>query len=82
MKISELDKDKVFQILLRTPLVSMQANHKHIKSTLRDYVFPNTLESEYVKDLFTLETDEIIEKWYGGKEQAGTLLFQLKKKEE
>ena len=81
LKIQSLDEKKLFNILLRTPLVSMHAHHKHIKSTLKDYVMPSEddLEAQYVKDLFTLETDEIIEKWYGGEEAAATLLFNLKK---
>lgn len=80
MKIQQLDKDKTIEVLLRVPLVSMHADHKHIKSTLRDYVMPseNDLEGQYVKDLFTLETSEIIAKWYGGDTEAAELLFSLK----
>lgn len=82
MEIKKLDKEKVIETLLRVPLISMQLNHKHIKSSLRDYVLPNedNLEGEYVKDLFTLETDAIIDKWYGGEEEATNLLFRLKEK--
>ena len=82
MLIEKLNTDKVAEILLRVPLISMQLNHKHIKSSLRDYVSPgeNHLEAQYVKDLFTLVTDEIIEKWYGGKDDAEILLFKLNEK--
>lgn len=78
MKITELDYNKLANALLKTPLVSMKLNHKHLSSSLRDYVSPDAgLEVEYVRDLFTLTTDEIITKWYGGDEKAPELLSNL-----
>lgn len=51
-------------------------------SSLKDYVLPSedNLEGQYLKDLFTLYTDAIIEKWYGGIEEATNLLFSSKGK--
>ncbi|MER2111150.1 MAG: hypothetical protein ABS960_00565 [Solibacillus isronensis] len=81
MDFSQLDKEEVYQKLMRVPLISMQLNHKHLKSSMRDYILPSDddLEGQFVRDLFILETDEIIGKWYGGKEEAARLLFALKK---
>lgn len=78
----KLDKEKVLEALLRVPLISMQLNHKHIMSSLKDYVLSSedNLEGQYLKDLFTLYTDAIIEKWYGGIEEATNLLFSSKGK--
>lgn len=76
MEIKKLNAEKLANTLLQVPLVSMQLNHKHIKGSLRDYVSPSeeNYEGQFVKDLFTLETDQIIEKWYGGKEEARSIL--------
>ncbi|WP_338465118.1 hypothetical protein [Shouchella rhizosphaerae] len=79
MKIKELDTERLYLILIKLPLVSNHANHSWIKSTLKDYVLPgeNQLEAQFVKDIFTLKTEEIIEKWYGGDHSAYDLLSKL-----
>lgn len=81
MKVQELNAEALAQTLMRVPLVSMQANHKYPKSTLKDYILPseNNLESQFVKDVYTLTTEEIIDKWYNGKTEATSLLFKSKK---
>ncbi|AUO14702.1 hypothetical protein [Priestia megaterium] len=76
MKFQELDDYKLAQKLLRMPLASMHGDHAYIKSTLEDYIKPSEddLEGQFVKDLFVLRTDEIIDKWYGGKWEAMNLI--------
>lgn len=78
MKIQELDTKRIGELLLRVPLASMHAHHKKISSTMKDYILPseNDLEAQYVRDLFVLNTDEIIDKWYDGEESAADLLFK------
>lgn len=82
MKIADLNTEAIAQTLLRVPLVAMHAHHKYPKSTLKDYVVPSedNLEAQFVKDVFTLTTDEIIEKWYDGQDEAASLLFAQKNK--
>ncbi|KOP82268.1 hypothetical protein ACFFHH_12575 [Cytobacillus solani] len=76
MKILELDEKKLGQQLLAAPLTSHQANHKWIKSTMQDYILPSeeNLEGQFVHDLYTKDTQSIIDKWYGGKEGAAKLI--------
>lgn len=72
VKINELDVMKLGEVLLNAAPASCLADHKWLKSTLKDYVLPSSdqLEVEFVKDLFTLPSEEIAEKWYGGKQNA------------
>jgi hypothetical protein len=78
LKIQELDQNRLGQLLSRIPLASMQAHHKKVSSTMRDYILPteDDLEAQYVRDLFVLTTDEIINKWFDGEESAADLLFR------
>ncbi|ARA98605.1 MULTISPECIES: hypothetical protein [Anoxybacillaceae] len=76
MLYQKLDKEILGERLLRLPLVSHLAHHKRVQYTVRDYTLPgkNDLEGQFVRDLFTLTTEEIIDKWFGGLENAYELL--------
>lgn len=64
-KIDELDSEKVLKVLTSVPLIFEKLNHKSITgSGFISYIKPNEAEGEFIKDLFTLETKEIVEKWY------------------
>ena len=81
MEIRKLDSEKLGEILLRVPLGSMQAHHKKIQSTINDNFLPGdeNLEGQFVRDLFTMDTQEIIDKWYGGSDAARELLLKMSK---
>lgn len=65
-----LDATLIGDIILKVPTASALAAHERPADTLRDYVKPNTQELEFVRDLFTLRTDEMADKWYGGAFEA------------
>lgn len=76
MKIKDLNPEILGELLLRVAPVAMQAQHEWPKSTMIDYINPTSEgEAEFIRDLFTLKTEEIIEKWYGGRDGAAQLLF-------
>ncbi|MEK5069736.1 hypothetical protein [Sporosarcina sp. FSL K6-1508] len=79
MLFEKLNKDRIGEMALRLPLASLQANHKRVQYTVKDYISPgeNDLEGQFVRDLFVLTTDEIIEKWFDGKDEALNLLMNL-----
>ncbi|MER2170930.1 MAG: hypothetical protein ABS938_09860 [Psychrobacillus psychrodurans] len=82
MKAEELDFSKVGSRLFGAPLASLQGHHKYLKSTFDDYISvdEDDLEGEFVKDILTLSTPEIIDKWYGGTDEALTFILEAKKK--
>jgi hypothetical protein len=55
--------------------------HAKVHGTVRDYLISSedNIELDFVCDIFTTSTEEIIEKWYGGQEGALTLLHQIDK---
>ncbi|PJI12378.1 hypothetical protein CTV96_09530 [Bacillus altitudinis] len=75
MKIQELDPKKLGEMIMRVPLGSHKLNHKWMKS-VKDYMNPNSdvVESQFIYDLYTLTTEEMIDKWYGGEVSAEELL--------
>lgn len=78
IRVKELNLEVVGAIMLKVAPVSKMANHKWPKSTMRDYIDPNsTGEAEFVRDLFVLTTDEIVEKWYGGIEGAAKFIHHV-----
>lgn len=83
MLFQKLDTNKIGEIVLRIPLISYQLHHKRISSTIRDYVFPddNHLEGQFVRDLFVLTTNELIDKWFDGEEKAAELIIGLQSRD-
>ncbi|NHN33530.1 hypothetical protein [Paenibacillus agricola] len=76
MKIETLNLEILGATLLRIAPVALKANHKWPKSTLKDYVLPEEgSEADFVRDLFTMETQAIVDKWYGGDDNAAGFLF-------
>ncbi|MBB4823876.1 hypothetical protein HNO89_001096 [Sporosarcina luteola] len=68
MKFNNLDNIKLGQILLMVPAFAISHNHTTIKQAISemDSSLDNTLEVEYVNDLFSLSTHEIADKWFDG----------------
>ena len=71
-KYQQLNMEILGLTLLRIPAITALANHKYPKSTLSHDVLQGeeALEAQFVKDLFTLTNDEIVEKWFGSKLNA------------
>jgi hypothetical protein len=77
MKIKECNDAKLGLLLKNFPLVSIQLGHSKIQGAVQEYLdqCEDTVELEFVRDLFTLTVLEIIDKWYGGEEAAFDLIF-------
>lgn len=84
MLVDKLNLEKLGYILKRVPLTSMQANHKKASATVKYDMQPgeNDLELQFIKDVFESNTDEVIDKWYNGRENAADLLFGRKKEDD
>lgn len=78
MDIRDCNDEKIGIQLRTIPLVSMDMGHNKVSDTVGDYIIrkedPN---ATFIRDLFTLTTKEVIDKWYGGEENALDLLSQL-----
>lgn len=83
LRIRELDPRKVANALLHAPLLANQLGHKWLKSTFNSHILPDPddLETQFVRDLMLLDTETIIETWYGGQEEAIDLMLWLKRSE-
>lgn len=81
MKIQEIDYAILGEKVVRLALVSHHANHKKVAYTAKDHVKPNEdqLEATFARDLFVLSTEEIIEKWFDGEENAYEILAEISK---
>lgn len=69
-RAADLDMAKLGELVFRLPLASKGLRHTNVKSTL-SYIHGGGLEMEFLKDLLTLKTQELIDNWYGGDEAAG-----------
>jgi hypothetical protein len=77
MKLNELDHHKLAQILLVTPLSSLHQKHSTIKETILEMnATENSLEVEFINDLFCLSTDEVADKWYEGNDDIIVFFFK------
>jgi hypothetical protein len=68
--VFDLDLTQLGEILRRLPAISRRVGHNSLKATV-DYVATTTPESEFVRDIFTLSSREMIDKWYGGEHNSG-----------
>ena len=70
--VFDLDLERIGAVLRMIPAVSARVGHKSARATL-GYGAATTPESEFVRDLYSLTTPEMIEKWYGGYDNAARL---------
>lgn len=80
MKIKDCNEIELATMLKLLPLNSMQLGHANPLGTVRDYLSSNNSspEIDFIIDLFTASTEEIIEKWYGAETNAGKVLIEIK----
>jgi hypothetical protein len=72
MPVYDLDFDVLTGLLVQIPLSSLGLRHTSIQSSL-DYIHPadgNERELQFIKDFLALGTDDMMERWYGGHDNA------------
>ncbi|AQQ55253.1 hypothetical protein [Planococcus lenghuensis] len=74
MKVQQLDPEVLGRNLLGIVPASLKGKHSWPRSTVTDYIAVETLEDEFIKDLFKLPTMELVEKWYGGQMELLTYI--------
>jgi hypothetical protein len=81
MSQSELDLTVVGERLLALVLASVQAGHKHPRSTLV-YVHPSDREGQFVHDMMSgKSTEDLCNKWLGGRDGALDLILASERRE-
>ena len=72
--LANLDWERIGRAVVMLIPTTVRLRHASLDSTLRDYVHPDPLsELDFVRDLFILPLDEVIEKWYGDRLAAGRI---------
>ena len=69
MKIMDLNYEELGKLLVNSVNSASLANHTSPLSTIRLYFnAEESLEKEFLVDFVKLSTDELADKWYGGKD--------------
>jgi hypothetical protein len=72
--LADLDWEQIGRAVVMIVPVCVQMRHASVDSTLRDYVHPEPMsETDFVRDVFLMPLDEVIEKWYGDRLTAGRI---------
>ncbi|MBS4203525.1 hypothetical protein [Lederbergia citrea] len=76
MKIVELDQQKLGRVLIQASITALYQDEETLRDTMLSFEpeSENNMEWIFVKDLFILTTDEIADKWFGGKDNIGFYL--------
>lgn len=79
MKIGELNHQQLGKVLIQASMTALYQKNETLQETMLSFEpdSENKMEWTFVRDLFTLTTDEIADKWYGGKDN--TIGFYFKK---
>jgi hypothetical protein len=71
MHVDDLDPIKLGLYFINSTRAAHQLRLKNIGSVYKgNNIQIKDLETEFVNDMFTLKTSEMIEKWYGGDREA------------
>ena len=62
-QISEL-AERLGRMLLRLPILSGCAGHEKAEYTTKDYLRPVSVETEFLIDIMSRSTPEVLLKWY------------------
>ncbi|MCM3454827.1 hypothetical protein M3685_12945 [Heyndrickxia oleronia] len=78
MKIGKLDQQKLGRVLIQASMTALYQKNETLLETMLSFEpdSENKTEWKFVKDLFTLTTDEIAEQWYGGKDNSIGFIFK------
>lgn len=67
--------EQLGRMLLRLPIVSGCAGHQKGEYTVKDYLRPTSLETEFLIDIMSRSTPEVLLKWYPRVETADGAIF-------
>jgi len=67
--------EQLGRMLLRLPVLSGCAGHQKAEYTTKDYLRPVTLEAEFLIDIMSRSTPEVLLKWYPRVEGADGAVF-------
>lgn len=73
MRANKIDRDKLGHKLINVVLAAHQLDIE-VKSTLTHNLPINSVEDEYIKDFVTMSTEEMIEKWFGGRDNVQSII--------
>lgn len=78
MKIGELNHQELGRVLIQASMTALHQKKDSLQKTMLgfDSNFENKMEWDFVKDLFTLTTDEIADKWYDAKDKEIGFYFK------
>jgi hypothetical protein len=62
--VSDLDLETLGATLRMMPVISRRAGHNSAQATL-DYGAPSTPGAAFIRDVFSMKTQDVISKWYG-----------------
>ena len=75
MKIMDLNYEELGRLLVNSMNSASLANHTSPLNTIRDYFnAEESLEKEFLVDFVKLSTDDLADKWYGGKDNIIKLI--------
>jgi hypothetical protein len=66
----ELDLSRLGDALVRLALTSRQLGHTAAALTAQHYYHPASPEEKFLHDVFSLNPEEIAERWFGGTANA------------
>lgn len=71
----DLDYEELGRLLVNSMNSALLANHTSPLNTIRDYFnAEESLEKEFLVDFVKLSTDDLADKWYGGKDNIIKLI--------
>lgn len=76
MKIDSINREKLGSLLIGTCLSANLANHTKVGNVTKEYTDNKDLEQDFLIDIFNSSTDELIDKWFDGKEAAIQLVLK------
>jgi hypothetical protein len=78
MKAYTLNPTLIGQILVGLVPISNTLGHSNSKTTISFINDKSDPEIEFINDILSLSSDEIIQKWYGTREEIVNMLLKLK----
>lgn len=76
-RVFDLDPEALGNMVIRLGLISRQLDHTRVTHTVDPYLnhpeIPSPPEAEFLRDLLTKPVPEIIDRWYGGDDQAARM---------
>jgi hypothetical protein len=77
--VFDLDPATLGEMVLRLGALAQALGHEHVSGTVTPYLrHPETLSAEgmFISDLFSRPVSEIVNRWYGGADEAAHLVAE------